>query len=102
MIEYAMLIALGFLLASIVAVLFAGPFWRRAVRLTRKRLEATQFLKFLGVRPDENDLPASLLLEEDQVAHGKVLPVSVSAVLPLLPSVFNRNSTEGVPSISIT
>lgn len=63
MIEYAMLIALGFLLASIVAVLFAGPFWRRAVRLTRKRLEATMPMTVADIQADKDQLRAEYAVE---------------------------------------
>ncbi len=40
MIEQAMIFALGFLLAGLVALAVAPAFWRRAIRLTRRRLEA--------------------------------------------------------------
>ena len=63
MIEYAMLIALGFLLASIVAVLFAGPFWRRAVRLTRKRLDATMPMTLADIQADKDQLRAEYAVE---------------------------------------
>jgi hypothetical protein len=40
MIEQAMIFALGFLLAGILALVVAPAFWRRAVRLARRRIEA--------------------------------------------------------------
>lgn len=40
MIEQAMIFALGFLLAGLLALAIAPAFWRRAMGLTRRRLEA--------------------------------------------------------------
>ncbi|HEY1244007.1 MAG TPA: hypothetical protein VGF29_04160 [Hyphomicrobiaceae bacterium] len=40
-IQSAMLVALGFLAASLLALLLASAFWSRAVRLTTRRLKAT-------------------------------------------------------------
>lgn len=73
MIEYAMLIALGFLAASILAVLFAGPFWRRAVRLTKKRLEATMPMTIADIEADKDRLRAeyAVRLRRLEMAHDR-------------------------------
>ena len=41
MIDIGMYVALGFLLASLLALMVAPAFWRRAVRLTKRRVEMT-------------------------------------------------------------
>lgn len=73
MIEYAMFAALGFLVASILAVLFAGPFWNRAVRLTKKRLEATMPLSLADIRADKDHLRAqhAVELRRLEIAHDR-------------------------------
>jgi hypothetical protein len=73
MIEMAMLIALGFLAASILAVLFAGPFWRRAVRLTKKRLEATMPMTIADIEADKDRLRAeyAVRLRRLEMAHDR-------------------------------
>jgi chromosome segregation ATPase len=63
MIEYALLVAVGFLLAGLLALLFAGPFWRRAVRLTTKRLEATMPMSPADIQADKDQLRAEYAVE---------------------------------------
>lgn len=73
MIEYAMLAALGFFVASLVAVLFAGPFWNRAVRLTRKRMEATMPMSLADIRAERDHLRAQYVVEirRLEIAHDR-------------------------------
>lgn len=73
MIEYAMFAALGFLVASILAVLFAGPFWNRAVRLTRKRMEATMPMSLTDIHADKDHLRARHAVEcrRLEMAHDR-------------------------------
>lgn len=58
MIEYGLLVALGFFIASFLAILFAGPFWRRAVRLTKKRLEATMPMSIADIQAEKDQIRA--------------------------------------------
>lgn len=73
MIEYAMFAALGFLVASILAVLFAGPFWDRAVRLTKKHMEATMPMSPGDIRADKDQLRAqhAVELRRLEMAHDR-------------------------------
>lgn len=73
MIEYAMFAALGFLVASMLAVLFAGPFWNRAARLTRKRLEATMPMSLADIQADKDQLRAQYAVElrRLEMAHDR-------------------------------
>lgn len=73
MIEYAMLAALGFLVASLLAVLFAGPFWNRAVRLTKKRMEATLPMSLSDIQADKDHLRAEYAVElrKLEMAHDR-------------------------------
>ncbi len=73
MIEYALLVALGFLVAGILALLFAGPFWRRAVRLTTKRLEATMPMSIADIHADKDQMRAEYAVEirRLEIAHDR-------------------------------
>lgn len=67
MIEITMFVALGFLLASLVAVLFAPPLWRRAVRLTKRRLETTMPMSVADIQADKDGLRAEFAIKLRQL-----------------------------------
>src|SRR5262245_51413954 len=59
MIEYALLIMLGFCVGGLIALLLAPTLWQRAVRLTTKRLEATMPMSLSDIEADKDLLRAS-------------------------------------------
>jgi len=59
MIQAAMLIALGFLLASLIGVLLAPSLWARAARLSRKKLESSLPLTLSEIEAAQDQLRAS-------------------------------------------
>lgn len=59
MIEYALLIMLGFCTGGLIALLLAPTLWRRAVRLTTKRLELTLPMSLSDIEADKDLLRAS-------------------------------------------
>ncbi len=59
MIQAVLLIALGFLTASLIGVLVAPAFWNRASRLTRKRLEQTLPITLSEIEATQDQLKAS-------------------------------------------
>ncbi len=59
MIQAIMLIALGFLTASLIGVLLAPSIWSRAYRLSRKRLEKTLPLTLSEIEATQDQLKAS-------------------------------------------
>jgi predicted nucleic acid-binding Zn-ribbon protein len=59
MIQAVMLIALGFLIASLIGVLLAPALWNRARRLTRKRLELTLPLSLAEIEAAQDQIKAS-------------------------------------------
>ncbi|MEJ2124042.1 MAG: hypothetical protein P8Y67_02970 [Alphaproteobacteria bacterium] len=63
MIEYVLLIILGFCLGSLVALLIAPTVWRRAVRLTTMRLEATLPMSLADIEADKDTLRASYAVQ---------------------------------------
>jgi len=67
MIEILMFVALGFLLASLVAVLLAPPLWRRAVRLTTRRLETTMPMSAADIQADKDELRAEFAIKLRQL-----------------------------------
>jgi hypothetical protein len=67
MIEIIMFVALGFLLASLVAVLLAPPLWRRAVRLTTRRLETTMPMSVADIQADKDELRAEFAIKLRQL-----------------------------------
>lgn len=58
MIESILLFSLGFLTAGFLALLVAPTIWRRAVALTRKRVEASVPLSMAEVQADKDSLRA--------------------------------------------
>jgi len=67
MIEILMFVVLGFLLASLVAVLLAPPLWRRAVRLTTRRLETTMPMSAADIQADKDELRAEFAIKLRQL-----------------------------------
>jgi hypothetical protein len=63
MIDIGMYVALGFLLASLLALLFAPAFWKRAVRLTKRRIEATMPMSAADIQADKDQLRAEFAIE---------------------------------------
>lgn len=63
MIETAMFVALGFLAASVIALLLSRPIWRRAVRLTTQRLEATLPMSRADMEADKDELRAQYAIK---------------------------------------
>jgi hypothetical protein len=59
MIEYALLIVLGFCISGLIALLLAPTLWQRAVRLTTRRLEATMPMSLSDIEADKDLLRAS-------------------------------------------
>ena len=58
MIELLLYFALGFLCAAFLAALVAPAVWRRAVMLTRRRIEASVPLTLDEIRADKDSLKA--------------------------------------------
>ncbi len=59
MIQSIMLVALGFLIATLCALLLAPSFWRRAERLTTQRLERSMPMSIADTEADRDQLRAS-------------------------------------------
>ena len=73
MIQNIMFVVLGFFLAGLLTLLFAGPFWRRAVRLTTKRLEATMPMSVADINADKDQLRAeyAIRVRRLEIAHER-------------------------------
>ena len=73
MIESIMFVALGFLLAGLVALLLTPPLWRRAVRLTTRRLEATMPMTVADIQADKDHQRAefAVQLRQMEMAYEK-------------------------------
>jgi hypothetical protein len=75
-IQSGMLLALGFLMASLLALLLASAFWSRAVRLTTKRLKETMPVSEPEIRADLDRLRAAYAIKvhklETQLDHAKL------------------------------
>lgn len=63
MIETVMLVALGFTVGSLLALLIAPAVWRRAVRLTRREIEATMPISVTDIKADKDLLRAESAVE---------------------------------------
>ncbi len=66
-IQTVMLIALGFLSASLLALLFSRAVWRRAVRLTTRRLRAELPASWRDVQADRDQLRAEYAIKIRQL-----------------------------------
>ena len=62
MIEWAMLAALGFLAASLLALMLAPFLWRRAVHLTTLRVRSTLPLSLADIQADKDQLRAEFAM----------------------------------------
>lgn len=63
MIEMIMLIALGFLIGCLVALIFARPFWRRTVAMTKHKVETTLPTTLSEMQADKDLLRAEFALK---------------------------------------
>ena len=63
MIDIGMYVALGFLVASLIALMLVPALWNRAVRLTMKRLEATMPMSIADIQADKDQLRAEYAIE---------------------------------------
>lgn len=74
-IQSAMLVALGFLAATLLGLLVAPAFWARAVRLTTSRIKDSMPLTDVEIRADKDRLRAEYAIKvhklESQVDHVK-------------------------------
>lgn len=70
MIEYALLIMLGFCVAGLIALLLAPTLWHRAVRLTTKRMEATLPMTLSDIEADKDLLKASYAIKIRRLETG--------------------------------
>ncbi len=61
-IENAMYLALGFLAATLIAIAIGPAFWRRAVRLTKRRMEAATPVTLAEFRADKDKLRAEFAI----------------------------------------
>lgn len=64
MIESILFFALGFLCAGFLALMIAPAIWRRAVRLTRQRVEATVPLSLEEIRADKDRMRAEFAMSQ--------------------------------------
>ena len=62
MIQSILLFALGFLCAGLLALMIAPAIWRRAVRLTRKRVEASAPLTLAEIQADKDRVRAEFAM----------------------------------------
>ncbi len=62
MIEMAMFFGLGFLVACLVMILVANAVWRRAVRLTTKRVQAAMPVSLTEIKADRDQLRAEFAM----------------------------------------
>ena len=60
--ESLLTFALGFLIASLIALILAAPLWRRAEKVTRKRLEASLPISLEDVAAEKDKLRADFAL----------------------------------------
>ena len=66
-IQYIMLVSLGFLIASLLALLLAPMFWKRAVRLTSTRLRQSLPLSEQEILADKDQLRAKYAIRVHQL-----------------------------------
>lgn len=70
MIEYALLVMLGFCVAGLLALLIAPTIWNRAVRLTTKRLDATLPMSLSDIEADKDLLRAAYAIQIRRLEAG--------------------------------
>ncbi len=75
-IETVMLVTLGFLMASLITLLLAPAFWKRAVRLTTERVRASMPVTVDEMQADKDQLRADFAVKirqfEIQLEHNKL------------------------------
>lgn len=69
-IEHMMYFGLGFLIASIMALIVLPSVWKRAVRLTRKRIEAATPMTMAEFRADKDQLRAQFALTQRRLERN--------------------------------
>ncbi|MCX5496413.1 hypothetical protein OSH11_17030 [Kaistia dalseonensis] len=68
MIEAVMYYALGFLSAALAVLIFAPPFWRRAVRLNHRAIEQTLPMTHAEIQAEKDHIRASFAVSVRQMA----------------------------------
>jgi predicted nuclease with TOPRIM domain len=63
MIDIGIYLALGFLVASLLALMITRPLWNRAVRLTTRRIEATMPMSLADIEAEKDQLRAEFAIE---------------------------------------
>lgn len=63
MIDIGMYLALGFLVASLLALMLVPALWNRAVRLTTRRIESTMPLSMSDIQADKDQQRAEFAIE---------------------------------------
>lgn len=62
MLQYGLLVALGFFVATLLALMLAPILWRRAVRLTTRRIQGTIPLSMSDIQADKDQLRAEFAM----------------------------------------
>jgi uncharacterized coiled-coil protein SlyX len=83
MIDIGLYAALGFLIASLLALMLAPPLWNRAVRLTTRRLESTMPMSITDIQADKDQLRAeyAIRLRRVEVALEKAKERATSGLV---------------------
>jgi hypothetical protein len=68
LIENMMYFALGLLVAGLIALIIMPAVWKRAVRLTKRRIEAATPITLSEFRADKDQLRAEFALKAQQPA----------------------------------
>ena len=91
MVTPLMLVALGFLSAVLLILLMAPIFWRRAVKLTTKRLKASlpMTMAEIGAQRDQLRADYAIQIRKLEVAHERLKEKSANQLVDL-----NRNKME--------
>jgi predicted nucleic acid-binding Zn-ribbon protein len=63
MIDIGIYLVLGFLVASLLALMVTRPLWNRAVRLTTRRIEATMPMSLADIQAEKDQLRAEFAIE---------------------------------------
>ncbi|MBZ0215045.1 MAG: hypothetical protein K8F25_00700, partial [Fimbriimonadaceae bacterium] len=62
MLQFGLLVALGFFAATLLALMLAPILWRRAVRLTTRRIQGTIPLSMSDIQADKDQLRAEFAM----------------------------------------
>lgn len=63
MVDIGLYVVLGFLAASLCALMLVPSFWNRAVRLTMRRMEATMPMSVADIQADKDQMRAQFAIE---------------------------------------